>query len=109
MKTISEKVFVKTSEPNRSSSSYFIFWSGCVFFGFFLLLGIILVLYYTVSQGSIINLNKNSEIKKGLTVDTKSTSGNSSMLDKKILNASDADQDSDSKPSLVSHAGKFET
>ena len=109
MKTISEKVFVKTSELNRSSSSYFIFWSGCVFFGFFLLLGIILVIYYTVSQGLIIDFNKNSEIKKDLTIDTKSRSGNSSIFDKKILNESNVDQDSNARPSLVSHTGKFET
>ena len=53
--------------------------------------------------------NKNSEIKKDLTIDTKSRSGNSSMFDKKILNESNVDQDSDARPSLVSHAGKFET
>ena len=106
MKTISEKVFVKTSEPNQSSSNDFIFWSSCVFFGFFLLLGIILVLYFNALQGSIINISENSEIKKGLTVDT-STSGNGSILGKKILNVSD-DQESDAQPSLVSKAGKFE-
>ena len=107
MKTISEKVFVKTSEPNQSNSIDFVFWSSCVFFGFFLLLGIILVLYFNALQGSIINLGQNSEIKKGLTVDTKSNSSNSSIIDKKLLNASDVPRDSDAQPSLVSQAGKF--
>ena len=105
MKTISEKVFVKTSKPNRSYSIDCMVWSSCIFFVLSLLLGIILVLYYIASQGSIIDSNRNNEMEKDLALNTKSSSDNSG---KNLLNASTTDRDYDAQPRLVSQAGKFQ-